>query len=663
MLDMSIPHLPPRHGHARCSGGRNGERHARQAAAERARLKMIEVVFTLVTAVAFVPAALAASRADRPRERLAAEMDALGSLQKRLQRAAELITQERWDEAKALVAAPLPAGISDEWSNWWSQESRSLPLGGSEDAAGRQAYLADWLLMHGERPDLAVQMFEAAQERGFELSSDQLRRLSDAYVAVGQYTQARQVLEKLVPRPAWIKQPLERIARLESGQLSPLEALRERYGASSWTVRRVALVLELWAFRASGPEEDVKRLFLLAETLGGDARLVREAIVDTKGAPPAEVRRALEELAWSAYRAYDEEAAYGYWRALLTHHPPRAQADSTLFQMAALRKEQGRCPDAVGLFRRLISRGAENAPDAQWQIGHCLFLAGDYRSALEAYRDAERRYPFDDCCRAERGNAELYALYRGLCLERLGKVRQAVGHYLRASREFPLSWHESLGGHLIDLYDAAGRLADLDTIVGAEAEAGQWPLSDLLALRRMEKGRDWEGLIGELKDRGTVAGPEEEYARAGNFRAVEAARLLGRHADETVTLLLAREGSYGFRHWVAYALGRCATPPAVAALKRSLAATRNAWACRSLVHALELSQAGRKAVEELVGEGKVDLKNARRPYRSRLTGADRTPEFGFPPAPASLHLPTKVSIPPHDPVPSRSRRPCVCLCE
>jgi hypothetical protein len=191
------------------------------------------------------------------------------------------------------------------------------------------------------------------------------------------------------------------------------------------------------------------------------------------------------------------------------------------------------------------------------QLGHLLARRGDNEGALAAYREALERFP----PWARPGHSMVpaharYVLYVGLALERLGRVREAVGHYAVAVLHAPDWWRRPLALHLIELYDAAGRLDALDRLlqgVAPERYAETIPLRRFAIVHRLEKERDWRSLVANLQS------PAETHAHdRGNHRARSAAHALARHCDEAVPLLTPIDDLS--QPWASYTRALCGQP-------------------------------------------------------------------------------------------------------
>jgi len=135
-----------------------------------------------------------------------------------------------------------------------------------------------------------------------------------------------------------------------------------------------------------------------------------------------------------------------------------------------------------------------------------------------------------------------------------------------------------------------------------------------------------------LKIKGTIAGPDEGYARRGNWEAVEAARLLAKHSETAVPLLIDRISNADLQDmkWIYYALGRCGTPEAVEALKARALKETNCWWTNAVVYALSFAgERGKAALAYLKKAADWNLKGSIRRYREGKIG-ERDQDILFP---------------------------------
>jgi tetratricopeptide (TPR) repeat protein len=223
-----------------------------------------------------------------------------------------------------------------------------------------------------------------------------------------------------------------------------------------------------------------------------------------------------------------EGERFASWSALASHPSATdAQRAQAFLHMGLLRRREGRLAEAVELFRKAPWSGGPDATTAGLMAGHALFEQGDYASALAAYREAEDKGS---------GEASRFALYQGMCLEHLGRVREAVGEYAAALLDAPLWWRRPLAWHLVELYDAAGRPDVLATFLdaqGADAYASTLPVRRVMFAYRLEKNRDWRSLVTHLA-RADSSDPRDP--RKDSIGPV-IVRVLARHCEEVAPLL------------------------------------------------------------------------------------------------------------------------------
>jgi hypothetical protein len=138
-----------------------------------------------------------------------------------------------------------------------------------------------------------------------------------------------------------------------------------------------------------------------------------------------------------------------------------------------------------------------------------------------------------------------------------------------------------------------------------------------------------------------VAGPEEVYARDGNWQAVEAVKVLAEFPVETVPLLIeaARRGEHPDMKWLYFALGSCGTQPALDYLVERAAVEENIWPLQTIVFSLNVAgKPGRQRLEQLSLTAEANLAAAIRAWREgRFTTQG---DFEFPPLPTEADLPS-----------------------
>jgi len=375
----------------------------------------------------------------------------------------------------------------------------------------------------------------------------------------------------------------------------------------------------------------------------------------------------------AAYKAKDYERAIDLYRKILKREAPAKIKGKAIYNLGLAYKALDRYTEAIKTFKMMFEAGVNDRepggslmeayrnyrPKAQWEIANCLFEQKKYREALEAYGRTQTEYPFRSWC----GNAQAeykfrYAFYRGLCHEWLGEHVVAVRLYFDSIEQSAgLYSNPDVHRRIVDLYQASGQMEGLRQLLDARESrrrseirrrlpvgtqisderlkrTSPWRITHrVIDIRSMAEREDWAGLVALLKIKGTVAGPDEAYARRGNFEAVEAANLLAASVEKTVPLLIARldEVNSQDMKWVYYALGRCGTPAAVGALKSRAMKETNCWWTNAVVYSISLAgRNGERALNELTKVAGGNLARSIERHREGTLGqADQ--EIRFPP--------------------------------
>ena len=350
-------------------------------------------------------------------------------------------------------------------------------------------------------------------------------------------------------------------------------------------------------------------LFLMV-LLSGTCVLVGQASKGQQVDPLSEGNRLFE--------ARDYQAAALAYRALLDNTTDVPTAAKAWFNLGLSYQKLNRHQDAIGAFREIFDMNVNDREvgghimepyrnyrsRAQWQVGQSLFATGDYQGALEAYLTTKLKYPFQSWCNVEEEAAqEMYALHEGLTYEHLGMYREAVGAYFRV-----------YAPRLVDLYEAAGQLADLKAIISqpnplpsggsVSSESGALRhLQDTLDIHTMAEAHEWAPLFDLLRD----------WSKGGgNGRQNYLAKMLARYPQETLPLLRGELNDMsGYRQLVYQTIGLMGTPEAVATLKELAETEDGIWSAMSLVHALSLAgELGRTALNDLDKRATGSLKIA-----------------------------------------------------
>jgi tetratricopeptide (TPR) repeat protein len=346
-----------------------------------------------------------------------------------------------------------------------------------------------------------------------------------------------------------------RLEALAGGTLGPADSLRVR--ADHHTDDSATLALERWALRPLTAGDRAERLKLLADTLPPEgARLARLALVVDTEAPADHFVAAIKALAASPT---DPDEAGVYWQALAVDlRAPEGERAAALLELGLIRKRQGRSGEALDLLRHALPLGGESAATVALQVGHTLLERGEYEAALVAYREAESRHAWNPKARTGLDRLVPFVLYQGICLEHLGRVREAVAEYASVLLRAPLWWRRPLALHLIELYEAAGRSDVLMRFLdgaGEERYAATIPVRTLMIVHRLERDGDWPSLVANIQGARSAVRTTAREDRGRAYAQTAAAHALARHCDDTVPLLSAVDD--GEREFVAYARGLC----------------------------------------------------------------------------------------------------------
>jgi len=265
----------------------------------------------------------------------------------------------------------------------------------------------------------------------------------------------------------------------------------------------------------------------------------------------------------------------------------------------------------------------------------------NYLTALLAYRACRERHPLPSTCGNCGAATRTEALFgEGRCLEGLGRYRDAIDLYFGIVGRTLAPTDHGASARIVQLYEAAGNLQalnlELDRIdredigwtlleggrvpvdIPFELRRASAPVRTILLLAEAERQSHWTRLIVAL---------QETYRSDSSSH--EAARRLARHPKQTVPLL-SRLLLAGGRDLgpVAYALGLCGTPDAVASLKEALDRGLFPGSKDALFHALDLTgDPGRSILKSyMAGDGALDQWTIERYYRK-----SRSLQFeGFP---------------------------------
>lgn len=422
-----------------------------------------------------------------------------------------------------------------------------------------------------------------------------------------------------------------------------------------------------------------------AQMRAWEARLLREFPEDVNMA--AELR---VEGAQKLHEAKDIEGALREYRAICENLSDTSSYGIAQFNVGWILKEEEKYEEAITEFEKLLASHVDDRERtgnimaefrnyrsrAQWEIGNCYRALGRYRDALEAYVSTQKKYPFQSKCGNARAEfAFRYALFQAICHEYLGEYRQASNLYWRQVEDRGLYQNPTIHLRLLDLYEAAGQRESLLKLLDAVdvhlqervARELKHPLDaemlerirpsatirEAMRIRSLGTRHQWADLIAMCHSKGTTAGPEEEYARSGNWQGAEAVKLIARYPRETVPLLIktarsienqrGNDSSDGpDRRWLYYALGECGTDDAIAYLEERARLEENIWPLHSVIFSLGLAgDWGRERIEQLSVTAAANLGSAIRGWREGRFG--RPLEFEFPPLPRTALLAVDLS--------------------
>lgn len=368
------------------------------------------------------------------------------------------------------------------------------------------------------------------------------------------------------------------------------------------------------------------------------------------------------------------------WRQVEANHAHSGIWPKAVFNIGVALKSQGKFREAIGQFQKLLAADVNdrgpggNAPTAyrndrrtaQLEIGHCRFALGEYQAALDAYRTARAKYPFNATCGTCMDDDECDCDAReGLCRDWLGDTAGALKDYYRATLgHFLASADPEVLSRILDIYEAAGKLDAWQRIldeadqrllarVEREARSAGSPFDtdkarqtlqkqiarQMLAIRDLGVRKQWPPLVAMLGPARSSECPLEPGTRRTNWEAAEAARLLARDPAAAVPLLKAHLSPQtdNTTSWINYALGLCGTQEAVDVL---LSQVPNDYREQNIIVALSVAgEPGRKAIAGLEARGiarqYIDQ------YRKH-TALFRLSDRSFPPVPRNVKVPERL---------------------
>jgi len=609
-------------------------------------------------------------------------MERLRETRQAWRKATELVARGEVERAIQILDKSLPEVLGIGWSEHQKMLGDGLrSMGAVGHARIGTPGFARWCMCMQD-PGLAARAYEAAREARLELGFEDKFHLSHCYAEDGQNGKAKVALRDLMNGKIaddWrgmIESRIKALDGLEAGGLSPGAFLRVYFTeiGPRWYLDRVEPLLAAWNLPVASDRDRAVRWDLLTRLFkqmslpkdpGTGRLLVLKAVANDPLSEPGQVASSLLKLAESAHLAGKADEAKRVWERVVAEFRDTPWWGQAVVSLGHLCMEQRRYSEALAWFRRVLdeplpagegSSGHRFA--AQWAIGDCHLEQGRYDLALEAYRATREEHAFrNGCGTCEDGVLNRTALHEGVCLEHLERHPEAVEGYYRRALSPGGAWNPMLSSRLVDLFEAAGQVADLEAMLDEQdgliagrvggtkpSDARHLPsgtIRRILEIRRLQVDRDWDGLISLLHGEHTTMGPENQHARTVEYEAMEAAKRLGRHPGRTVGRLEARleTSRSGDRQWFFYALGLCGTREAVAVLKRAAVADQQGRWASSLAYAFKMArEEGRMAIAHLAPEATGNLKSAFQSDRPRNPVGDEQ-ELPLPEIPAGLKLP------------------------
>lgn len=600
----------------------------------------------MVTATIVLSVALLAVGADRVQQTAPA-----GNLREYMADVEALRASRRSVAASALDRAVIETDveISDAISHSWTRTARRSARQIIQ-YRDRQPLRAAQGLVQLEAQDRAVSIYDG---RKLELSHS--FHYAVALVELRRYSDARRVLSAIESdqKSDWtrhIQSGIDALDLMEDGQTPTLEFLRlwYRQALPRWYRHRVTPLLVTWQTEVEA-DEVIKKGRLLARFFADADDWYGQSVAllwlaQHEDVPDEAAAQALFDAGEVYGRNDRASGAIRVWRDVEQQYPKTVAAARAIFRIGLTQQQRDEHEKAMHEFRRLLPPEAggpeirdpavppELPPDAQygsalWQIAHSYRALADYAAALDTYRLAVEEYPLRHAFFCGLGPIQYhyrYQLYQGLCLEHLGRTNEAVERYWHAVKS-----PECIGGgvaahlRLFEIYDATGNLPALERLARDLPSGTNSELFEaLLRYDQYAKQGEWSALIDVLIERGhrgTRPGPMNPLYKDHDWRAIAAGRLLATQPQETVPVLLQKIEALDARgrpEWVWYALGRCGTPEAIAALRQVARNQTNAWRIRSVRYALWVAgERGQEVIESIWGpEAREAVQSQYEPY-------------------------------------------------
>jgi tetratricopeptide (TPR) repeat protein len=298
---------------------------------------------------------------------------------------------------------------------------------------------------------------------------------------------------------------------------------------------------------------------------------------------------------YAAQKYAEAEAVY---RRLLGSASETSFKAKIVYNLGMTYVQLKRFEDAETQFRTLLSMKVDNREasgnitrpfrnyhyNAQMEIAKIQYENGDFAGALESFRNARTKYPFQSFC----GNCiseenHKVTLYEAATLEHLGRSKEAFELYFRI-------------GHprLVEIYAANDRLEQLTEIVKKKNK----PQTDeafkaFFMAYELGKAGEAAALLNELR--------ELAKTRQDSYLKDWTARMLARNAQTAVPLIEAELKNPKTYPYVFYrTLGFAATPEAMEILKARAEKAAGWYDAEAIAASFLLAgEAGANAVKQL----------------------------------------------------------------
>lgn len=632
---------------------------------------------TAVLAATIGLATLAAGQSGDASQPCELYFKSLDALRERWRRAAALAIEGRYEDAMALRSAPLPAGLDSVWSN--ADKYCFEGLSRLDRQWGNESLMlirARFFLGIGQ-PAMTAEACSTVGAGNFLERRELLQLHVESLVILGRYRDAVARLDELIhsstqdstsqSNKTW----LEALRKLEGGELPLVDYLDAH--TSQYSLSALFRVYDdARGLRDAKSRRLMMKLLEQRRDLTG-SRLLLELSATTRS-DSEDACGARVTLGNNAYERGDVAEAMNHWQRAVDEFPATRDWPKAMFNMGVALKKQKAYDRAIEVFTRLLGASVNDLepgahlmeefrnyrPRASWEIGLCRLESGDAAGALRAFRTTREKHPFMSFC----GNAHWefhyqYAAFEGVCMEYLGRYKEAIGNYFEACA---FSGHHDpfATRRIVDIYEQNGALqtlkrlcdeVDADTLAELRKSHPEMDLHDrdaptamiklVIDIRELGRAGRYGDLADMLKDN-SATGPYSPDDLQSNWPAHEAALVLARYPAQALSTLLERAKSprVSDMGWVYYALGLNGSPEAVALLGSKLEPGQNQHVWLTLAFAL--SQTGARG-EEILDHHDCNIASpGRRSWRESLdlhakSSPDPWPKM--PPIPMELPVP------------------------